>query len=60
MATLRDPQYLGWCLNGLVAQFGRSVLDDPVRLRNLLRDEYGSTGRDSSDIDVAVSTLTSI
>jgi hypothetical protein len=54
----RDPERLAASVEEITGRFGPGVLDEPERMRNLLRDAYGSSSiRDRSDVDVFVSVL---
>ena len=58
VAGFRNPDRLAATVEDLTRRFGVAILDDPSRVRNLLRDDYGvDATRDRSDIDTFVSVL---
>jgi hypothetical protein len=53
-----NPNRLATTVEEITERFGQDVLDDPARVRNLLRDAYGADAtRERSDIDTFVSVL---
>ena len=53
-----NPDRLATTVEALTQRFGVAILDQPSRVRNLLRDEYGADAtRDRSDIETFVSVL---